>query len=105
MQQGTQASTESVARHCRADGAADCIGHSRWRDEGVEYERAPEDSGANTRAVPSKALEGGSPVNAADQADRRWRPLARRAFNTARPPRVAMRARKPCFLARCKLLG
>ena len=28
-------------------------------------------------------------------ADRRFRPLARRALITARPPRVAMRARKP----------
>lgn len=33
------------------------------------------------------------------------RPLARRAFRTARPPAVAIRARKPCFLDRRRLLG
>lgn len=38
-------------------------------------------------------------------ADRRLRPLARRALITARPPRVAMRARKPCRRARFRLLG
>lgn len=31
-------------------------------------------------------------------AEMRTRPLARRAARTARPPRVAIRARKPCFL-------
>jgi hypothetical protein len=33
------------------------------------------------------------------------RPLARRALSTRRPPAVAMRARKPCFLARRRLFG
>ena len=32
-------------------------------------------------------------------------PLARRALITPRPPRVCMRARKPCVLARFNLLG
>ena len=40
-----------------------------------------------------------------DQAERRARPLARRALITARPPAVAMRARKPCFFARRRSLG
>ena len=35
----------------------------------------------------------------------RARPLARRAERTARPPRVAIRERKPCFLARRRLFG
>lgn len=35
----------------------------------------------------------------------RWRPLARRAFRTLRPPTVRMRARKPCVRARRRLLG
>jgi hypothetical protein len=38
-------------------------------------------------------------------AERRMRPLARRAERTARPARVAIRARKPCFLARRRVLG
>jgi hypothetical protein len=33
------------------------------------------------------------------------RPLARRALSTRRPPAVAIRARKPCFLARRRLFG
>jgi hypothetical protein len=39
------------------------------------------------------------------QGDRRTRPLARRAFSTLRPFRVAIRARKPWVLALFKLLG
>lgn len=35
----------------------------------------------------------------------RVRPLARREASTARPPRVAIRARKPCFLARLRTFG
>lgn len=35
----------------------------------------------------------------------RVRPLARREERTDLPPRVAIRARKPCFLARLRLLG
>lgn len=35
----------------------------------------------------------------------RWRPLARRALITLRPPTVRMRARKPCVRARRRLLG
>jgi hypothetical protein len=38
-------------------------------------------------------------------AERRERPFARRAERTARPARVAMRARKPCFLARRREFG
>ena len=35
----------------------------------------------------------------------RWRPLRRRDFSTARPAFVDIRARKPCFLARRRVLG
>ena len=41
----------------------------------------------------------------AHQAERRFLPLARRALITARPARVAMRARKPCLRARFRRLG
>jgi hypothetical protein len=40
-----------------------------------------------------------------DQGVNRARPLARLAFRTLRPPRVAIRARKPCVRLRRKLLG
>jgi hypothetical protein len=41
----------------------------------------------------------------ADQADRRWRPLSRRARRTRRPALVDMRCRKPWRLARRRLFG
>ena len=39
------------------------------------------------------------------QAARRWRPLPRRAARMARPARVRIRRRKPCFLCRRRLFG
>jgi hypothetical protein len=41
----------------------------------------------------------------ADHAERRRRPLARRAFSTARPLRVAIRWRNPCLRERRRLFG
>src|SRR6185503_10293206 len=41
----------------------------------------------------------------ADQADSSLRPLVRRAARMARPARVRIRSRKPCVLARRRLLG
>jgi hypothetical protein len=40
-----------------------------------------------------------------DQAERRLRPLARRAFSIARPARVDILSRKPWVRLRFKLLG
>ena len=40
-----------------------------------------------------------------DQAESSVRPLPRRAARMARPARVRMRERKPCFLARRRLFG
>jgi len=40
-----------------------------------------------------------------DQTVSWWRPLSRRAFKTARPARVRIRARKPCVLARLRWFG
>jgi hypothetical protein len=52
--------------------------------------------------VGSRAAFGDDPNR---QADRRWRPLARRALMIARPARVDMRARNPCLRARLRRLG
>ena len=40
-----------------------------------------------------------------DQADKRFRPFARRELKMARPALVSMRVRKPCFRLRFRLLG
>jgi hypothetical protein len=39
------------------------------------------------------------------QAESRFRPFARRRFRIARPARLDMRARKPCFRFRRRTLG
>jgi hypothetical protein len=39
------------------------------------------------------------------QADKRFRPFARRELKMARPARVSIRARKPCVRLRLRLLG
>jgi len=41
----------------------------------------------------------------AGQTVSRFRPFARRRFNTLRPPFVFMRSRKPCVFARRRRLG
>ena len=58
-------------------------------------------------ATPKRSRGGSHDVRpeARPQAERRARPLARRAFSTARPPAVDMRARKPCFFARRRSFG
>jgi hypothetical protein len=46
---------------------------------------------AEAVALGPEAAEDGTLMDAADQADSRWRPLARRDFRIARPARVLMR--------------
>jgi len=105
MQEMPQPSTDEIARRGRTDDAADRKCHLRWRDQWIEYVCAPQRSGSDARAAPGQSPECGPPVQAADQADRRWRPLSRRDLRMARPARVLIRARKPCFLARWRLFG
>jgi len=50
---------------------------------------------AGLEAFDCRHRGGGAPALAADQADRRLRPLALRRASTLRPPLAAMRARKP----------
>jgi hypothetical protein len=61
---------------------------------------APKGRSSDSATVTRQCRKGVTTVNPLDQADRRARPLARRLLMTARPPRVRMRARNPCFLAR-----
>jgi hypothetical protein len=49
-----------------------------------------------------KSLSSGEP---AGQTVSRFRPFARRRFNTFRPPLVFMRSRNPCVFARRRRLG
>ena len=60
---------------------------------------------SNRTAFPTQASEIVAEVDPADQADNRARPFCRRALIIARPPRVRMRLRKPCFRARLRVFG
>ncbi len=83
-----------------------CIGLSRGSDVGDGVRsgttRTPSDCGFVVRSA-------GESVRLREhrvcQAESSVRPLARRAERMPRPARVRMRARKPCFLARRRLLG
>lgn len=60
-----------------------------------------------------RRMAGGAACSPARQCRAKWfyaleslaRPLLRRARMTLRPPRVRMRDKKPCSLARCRFLG
>lgn len=59
----------------------------------------------NANGIGSEAQEGRTRPNRTDQADSRALPRWRRALMMARPARVDMRCRKPCFFARLRTLG
>jgi hypothetical protein len=104
-EQGAQSTTESISSHGWSDGATDGERHPGRHQIGIEDERTPQRIGPYALAVAPEADEGVAFADPVDQADSRARPLARRDFNTARPARVLMRARKPCLRARRRLLG
>lgn len=99
-----QASADTVPRDGVADPAADGIGHPRRVVRSVG-EKAQRDRAGSPPAGPREGLERRTVANAPDQAERRFRPRARRARSTARPPLVRMRRRKPWVLARLRLFG
>lgn len=98
------------------DGAADLLAddqaHAR-RDRVVSHlqvqHHAPTAGPAATAGGVPEVRRGPQPVgcreHVAGQADRRSRPLDRRAARMERPARVLIRARKPWVLARRRVLG
>ena len=58
-------------------------------------------AGSNTRQLSERRTA----PNAMNQAEIRARPRPRRAFSTARPARVCIRRRNPCFFLRFRLFG
>ena len=100
-----ESTSQPVSLHGGTGGATDGECHA-WRNQSrIVDERAPERIDPHASAFSPKADEGVALADPVDQADRRARPLARRDLSTARPARVLMRARKPCFRARRRLLG
>lgn len=96
---------QQIARDGIADGATDGERHA-WRRHGEIFDVCtPNGSDPHSATFAAKPLEGLARADPIDQADRRARPLSRRDFNTARPARVLMRARKPCFFERRRWFG
>ena len=107
-QMGLDLTAQTVAHHSRSDltryGESDPRGFDRCTGgSGGEGHGHTPMMGATTPTA--KLDERAAVTDAPDQADRRARPLRRRERRTFRPARVAMRWRKPCFLARRRLLG
>lgn len=99
-----EAASESVADNGVPDSASD-----RVRDRGRSCVAAREYPDRDrTRAVatgPGEGTEGLTAADASDQAESLARPWRRRPLITARPARVRIRRRKPCFFLRFRMLG
>ena len=103
--QGPQPPTEAVALDGAPTGPPNGVADLSGCEGGIGDHTAPQPPGANVCSLLGEAGEVAAALETSDQADRRWRPLARRDLRTARPARVLMRLRKPCFLERRRLLG
>ena len=96
---------QTIADHRIAHGSVDRERHLSGVRRRIGKVRTPEGLDPYPATTAAEPLEVVSGLDPTDQADRRARPLSRRDFNTARPARVLIRARKPCFLERRRALG
>jgi hypothetical protein len=98
--------TERIANDGATDRGADSECHSRWQSVTCRHPAYPNrtDSGLSCRPR-GKARERLPVLDGPDQADSFSLPLARRALRMARPARVDIRWRNPCFLDRLRLFG
>jgi hypothetical protein len=101
---GAEPSPGSIALHRGTEATADGVGHLR-RVVGSVGEEAQRDGTGPLPVGPREGRERRTVADAPDQAERRFRPRARRARSTARPPLVRMRRRNPWVLARLRLFG
>ena len=92
-----------------ADGEGDLVGLSPRLAAASLTDRGdiahPESPAAGPLAVTAQGSKFGATGDRSDHALSLWRPFRRRERRTARPPRVDLRARKPCFIARLRLFG
>jgi len=108
-----QSATEPVADHCGSHRATDRECQARRNIIGIHDDTGPQrtlhDGIANLGPDPDpitlQLFKLVTVPNPPDHTVSRARPLARRDFNTARPARVLIRARNPCFLARRRAFG
>ena len=109
-EQAPEAAAQAVAHHRRADRPADGERHPgrlvRGTGQPGDRERTVPGPATVTAQLPEGRRVTDPPEGGAHgQAERRWRPLRRRALRMVRPARVDMRWRKPWFLARFRVLG
>ena len=102
---GAETAAEAVAGDSVAECTTDGEGHCRRADGGVSDVPTPQGLGRGAAAMALQSLERSTLVDPTDQADRRERPLRRRALMIERPARVRIRARNPCLRARRRVLG
>jgi hypothetical protein len=99
-----EAATDAVPFDGTAGVATDRVGDTGR--SGLRRAAATQHEGASPEAAGGgKSTEGAWVTDSPDQAESRVRPFDRRFFNRARPARVCMRWRNPCFLLRRRLLG
>ena len=96
--------TDPVPRHRVSHRAWDCERNTCVL-RGVEPGNQPNRSLSGTCAFRSKSSEVVTARQSTNHAEMRARPFRRRERNTARPPRVLIRDRKPCFFARLRTFG
>ena len=100
----TKSAPESVANDGVPNVSADRVGNCRWA-RGVAPEHADREGARAMTTGADKGTEGLTAADASDQAESLARPWRRRPLITARPARVRIRRRKPCFFLRFRILG
>ena len=100
-----EAAANPIPGHGRTERAPEGERHGRCGRFGFVTPGTPQSCASDPGAASRQALESVAVANSMDQADRRARPLARRFLSTARPARVLIRERNPCFFARRWVLG
>lgn len=95
----------SVTQHGATYISTNGVAHMGVLQGRVRQHQTPQSIGANIGSLFGQSGENLPLAYPADQAESLCRPLARRDFKMARPARVFIRWRKPCFLARRRLFG
>ena len=100
-----EATAQPITRDRWADRPSHGEGHPGRHGRDIVDVSTPQGRRRGATTMAGQRLELSPLVDPTDQADRRLRPLSRRALMMARPERVRMRARKPCLRARRRLFG
>jgi hypothetical protein len=103
--EGAQTTTDAVPIDGCAHRPPDGVAHPRGKGRFVCDPDHPQLPVTETTTLRANTVKAPAIGESPDQAERRRRPLARRDLRTARPARVDIRCRNPCFFARRRLFG